>query len=73
MSLSPEAELVAKWGKAFQDKDLSVLENLLDKKYQHFYYPKSLNMPTLDKEQFIGVLRKMFLTWKSSVVSYLCC
>jgi len=73
MSLSPEAELVTKWGKAFQSGDLCLLEKLLDEKYEHVYYPKSIGMKTLGKKQFIAVLQQMFLNWAHSEVSYLCC
>jgi len=73
MAVSPGAQLVQRWGKAFQKGDLCLLEKLLHKDYSYVYYPKSIHMKTLTKEEFIEVLHTMIPTWVDSVVGYLCC
>lgn len=68
---APETKLVLEWGCGFQKKDPDHLAKYLHKDFRHVTYPRSLNRPVQNKEEWIAQMKQIFPLWTEMEVSFL--
>ena len=61
--MAEQVELIRDVTRAYEQKSLPALSNLLHPDYVHITRPQSVNVPKRNKAQYLEYVRKMFDNW----------
>ena len=72
-SESPQVKVMLEWGKGFEARDVKILEKYLHDDFRAISYPRSLELPEQNKEQWLQRMTMIIGLWTEGCkVSYTC-